>query len=104
LIERTDSTILSGFGPFGGVISIVVTNSPRAILWPQRERVSSGYGSTPGPFSPAFPFFSTMTNVRRGESGRTASAIIFTCSGVVPQQPPMNFTPLWMSRFAYFAK
>jgi len=92
-----------GFGPFGGVISIVVTNSPLAIFFPQFERVAIADGSTPA-CSCCLPFPSTTTNARRGESGRTASAIILMCSGVVPQQPPMNFTPLWIRRFAYLEK
>ena len=100
LIDCTDFTMASGFGPFGGVISIVVTNSPAAILRPQFERSGSGTGSTPALFFP-FVSFSMTTKERRGESGRTASRMILMCSGVVPQQPPRNFTPLWISRFAY---
>ena len=67
---------------------------------PQFERAAIGTGSTPLLF---FPFVSRSmtTNDRFGDSGRTASRMILMCSGVVPQQPPRNFTPLWMSRFAY---
>ena len=92
-MERTDSTILSGLGPLGGVISMVVTNSPLAIFEPQCERCGSGTGSLP--LSPLpFASRSMMTKDRRGDSGRTASAMVLMCSGVVPQQPPRNFTPL----------
>ena len=72
---------------------MVVTNSPLASFRPQFERSASGFGSNPG-WSAALPWLSMTTKLRRGESGRTASAIILMCSGVVPQQPPRNFTPL----------
>ena len=93
LIDWTDFTIASGFGPFGGTISIVVTNSPLAILWPHRDRDSSATGSCACDFLSSVSR-SMTTNDRRGDSGLTASAIILMCSGVVPQQPPRNFTPL----------
>src|SRR5207245_10033775 len=87
LIVWTDLTIASGFGPFGGTISIVVTNSPCAILWPHRERLSSGPGSSASDFFSAVSR-SLTTNDRRGERGRTAADIILLCSGAPPQHPP----------------
>src|SRR5262249_14957466 len=101
LMARTDSTIFSGFGPFGGTISMVVTNSPAAILRPQFERCTSGSGSWP--VSPlACAARPVATNRRGGQGGGAAAGLFLMCSGVVPQQPPRNFTPLWISRFAYF--
>ncbi len=46
---------------------------------------------------------SARSACRRGETARTASEMSLMCAGVVPQQPPMNLTPAWISRFAYFA-
>ena len=42
------------------------------------------------------------TRCARGEAARTASEISLMCAGVVPQQPPMNFAPAWINRFANF--
>ena len=46
-MERTDSIIGSGLTPFGGTISIVVTNSPAASLRPQFDLSASGRVSRP---------------------------------------------------------
>ena len=43
-----------------------------------------------------------VTRCVRGDAARTESEISLMCAGVVPQQPPINFAPDWMSRLANF--
>src|SRR5262249_31354552 len=97
---RTPSIIFDGSQPLGGTISTLVTNWLLAILAAKRERSAKGAGSILAPGA------GPLTGARapgRGLDARAAFTIGLMCSGVVPQQPPMNFTPALINRLAYLA-
>src|SRR6185369_16424179 len=90
--------------PFGGSTSTEVTNSPSAIFRPHFERSSGGATRICGAVTSTVTVAPGLkaTLCARGEAARTESEISLMCAGVVPQQPPMNFAPDWMNRFANF--
>ncbi|MNL22068.1 hypothetical protein D3C87_1433920 [compost metagenome] len=100
-MRRTPSSIERGSQPLGGTISTEVTNMPRASLAPKRDRSESGTGSIRGRVPRSCTEMAGAW--RLGDRARAASAICRMWSGVVPQQPPTNFTPAWMRRLAYLA-
>src|SRR5687768_607916 len=102
--KRIESSVFCASTPFGGSTSTEVTNSPVAILRPHADRssggttlMSVGVTSTIGVPAPL-----NVTRCARGDAARTESEINLICDGVVPQQPPINFAPDWINRFANF--
>src|SRR5688572_25100598 len=104
LSKRIESSVFFASTPFGGSTSTEVTNSPRAILRPQFDRSSGGTTLMSGAVisTDEVPPEVKAMLCARGDAARTESQIILMCDGVVPQQPPMNFAPAWINRFANF--
>src|SRR5882672_12124768 len=105
LRSRIESRVFWASTPFGGSTSTEVTNTPLTILRDQSERSSGGTtfrsGVATSVTTPSGPDEST-TFCALGDAARTASEINLMCAGVVPQQPPINFAPDWINRFANF--
>src|SRR6185369_1331397 len=102
--KRIESSVFFASTPFGGSTSTDVTNSPCAILRPHLDRSSGGTTWMSGGVistAAADPDVNAML-CARGDAARTESQISLICDGVVPQQPPINFAPAWMNRFANF--
>src|SRR6185503_4940288 len=71
---------------------------------PQLERSSGGTTRISGAVTSTVTVVPGLnaTPCARGDAARTESEISLMCAGVVPQQPPINFAPDWMNRFANF--
>src|SRR5882672_6788453 len=103
--NRIESKVFCASTPLGGNTSTEVTNSPCTILRDHFDRSSGGttlmsLGVTSVTWANG-PEENT-TCCARGEAARTASEMSLMWAGVVPQQPPINFAPAWMKRFANF--
>ena len=91
---------LDGSRPGAGLTSTETTNLPAATFAAKSLRSASGVGSRTGTACEVALALVRPTSARRSPSMRPDFAIHRTCSGVVPQQPPIIVAPIWMVRRA----
>ncbi len=93
-----------GSRPGAGLTSTDTTNFPAATLAAKALRSASGVGSSRGTAWAAVTVLTRVMSARRSPSMRPDLDIQRTCSGVVPQQPPIMVAPSWIVRRAKTSK